>query len=85
MIQVLKHPDSVQLVLTVCVCVCVYVCVCARHQLSDGVLDHFQPISDDALCVVLHQVLAALTSLQLHTNTNTNTLWSRAAHDDIRL
>lgn len=39
------------------------------HQLSDGVLDHFEPVADDALLVVLHQILAALTCLQLHTNT----------------
>ena len=39
------------------------------YQLSDGVLDHFEPVADDALSVVLHQVLTALTSLQLRTQT----------------
>lgn len=33
----------------------------------DGVLDHFQPVGDDALSVVLHQILATLPSLQLNT------------------
>lgn len=43
------------------------------YQLSDGVLDHFEPVADDALSVVLHQVLTALTSLQLHKHTHTQT------------
>lgn len=49
---------------TECVCACL-----GCYQRSDSVLHHFEPVVDDALGVVLHQILAALTSLQLHTNT----------------
>lgn len=46
-------------------CVCVHVCV--SYQLPDGVLHDFEPVADDTFRVVLHEVLAALTRLQLHT------------------
>lgn len=46
--------------------VCVVVCLCVEcYQLVDGVVDHFKPVRDDALSVILHQVLTSLTSFQL--------------------
>lgn len=39
------------------------------YQLPDGILYDFQPIADDALGVILHQILAALTRFQLHSQT----------------
>ena len=45
---------------------CVLSCVCRLcvvYQLFDGVLDHFEPVSDDALGVVLHQELTTMPSL----------------------
>lgn len=68
------QPEPKDSQLTVCVCVhaCARVCVCGRecYQLMDGVVNHFKPVRDDAVSVVLHQILASLTSLQLQTQTH---------------
>lgn len=44
------------------------------YQLPDGVLYDLQPISDDALGVILHQILATLARFQLHKQT-TPSVW----------
>lgn len=43
---------------------------CKAHQLAYGICDDFIPVSDDALSVVLDQVLHAITTLKLNEQTH---------------